>query len=107
MNKINDLKSMEEDDPDEIRKALRELKHPEINMDLVELGMIGKIKEKDNKVLIELKLPFRKIPIKRTLIEQIQEKLSDHDVEVKPCLMRKDDKAEFMILAQKHWKNEK
>jgi metal-sulfur cluster biosynthetic enzyme len=107
VNKINDLKSIEEDDPNKIRIALRELKHPEIDLDLVELGMIGKIKEKNNKVYVELKLPFKKIPIKQMLMEQIEEKLSDRIVEVKPCLMREDDKAAFMILARKHWKNEK
>ncbi|MEA3560122.1 MAG: iron-sulfur cluster assembly protein [Candidatus Thermoplasmatota archaeon] len=87
----------------EIKEILKELKHPEINLDLVELGMIGRIREKENKVIIELKLPFLNIPIKQMLIDQIKDQLSDRVVEVTPCLMNNEDKSNFFILSRKHW----
>lgn len=87
----------------EIKELLKELKHPEIDLDLVELGIIGRIKEKDSKITIELKLPFLNIPIKQMLIDQIKGKLSHRVVEVKPCLMNDEDKSEFFILAKKNW----
>lgn len=87
----------------EIKKILTELKHPEIDLDLVKLGMIGRIEEVDEKVLIELKLPFLNIPIKQALIDQIKGVLSDRTVEVKPCIMGNEAKAEFFVLAKRHW----
>lgn len=87
----------------ELKNLLKEIKHPEINMDLVGLGMIGRVKEEDNKVTVELKLPFLNIPIKQMLINQIRGKLDGRVVNVKPCLMSNEDKAEFFVLARKHW----
>ncbi len=91
------------DNLENIKKSLKELKHPEIDLDLVELGMIGHIAEIEGKVSVELKLPFPNIPIKQMLIDQIKGKLSDYNVEVKPCRMGNEDKANFFILAKKHW----
>lgn len=87
----------------EIKEILKGLKHPEISLDLVELGMIGRIEEVDEKVQIELKLPFQNIPIKQALIDQIKGVLSDRTVDVRPCIMGNEDKAEFFVLAKKYW----
>jgi len=82
---------------------LKQIKHPGIDLDIVELGMIGKIREGSGKVIIEFRLPFRGIPKKQMIMDQIKEILNDRVVEVKPCLMNREHKARFIELAQENW----
>jgi len=89
--------------PNEIRDLLRQIKHPEMDLDIVELGMIGRIQDGPVKVTIELRLPFRGIPMKRTIMDRIEDILSDRVVEIKTCLMNKEHKSRFFILAGEHW----
>jgi len=93
----------ERSDPGNIKEILRQIKHPEMDLDIVDLGMIGKIRDHPDKITIVLRLPFRRIPMKRAIMERIENILSDRVVEVKTCLMNKDQKSRFFILAGEHW----
>jgi len=85
-----------------IRDLLNEIKHPEINKSLVELGMIGQIQQND-KLVVELKLPMEGIPIKEMLANLIKDKLSDFDVKVTFSVMNETEKQKFFELARKNW----
>jgi|GEM_PF-111330 len=89
-----------------ILNSLKLLKHPEINLSLVELGMIGEIKDSSQEketFLIKLKLPFLEIPIKQALINSIKENLKDYKIEVECVLMSEEEKKTFLELARKNW----
>jgi len=88
---------------EDIRKLMRQIKHPEMDLDIVELGMIGRVREEGNKVHIELKLPFRGVPKKRMIIDRIENILGERDVEVRTVLMNRKHKAEFYELAGRNW----
>ncbi|MFO8051831.1 MAG: iron-sulfur cluster assembly protein [Thermoplasmatota archaeon] len=87
----------------DIKKRLKQIKHPEMDLDIVELGMIGKVRENDEKVTIQLRLPFRRVPMKREIMDRIREALGDRVVEIKPYLMNRKHKAEFFELAGENW----
>ncbi len=87
----------------DIEKKLNQLKHPEINQSLWQLGMIGEIKNKKEKWIIELKIPFPHVPIKQLLINSIQETLSDYIIEVKISVMNEKEKERFLVLARENW----
>ena len=88
---------------EEIRNLLNEVKHPEINNSLVELQMIGDIKEEDDKVTVELKLPIPGIPIKQMLIDLIKNKLEGKVVEVKTSVMSQEERDKFFELSRQNW----
>ena len=89
----------------EVENALSKTIHPEINFSLIKLGMIGDIKEKENKVLIILKLPFLAVPIKEDLIKLVKGavKKADKDasVEVKTEEMNEKERELKQELAWK------
>ena len=89
---------------EETKEILSKVKHPEINSSLVELGMIGEIKEESNKISVELKLPFKEIPIREILENLIKEALKDKGkVEVFVSLMSDEEKMKFLELARRNW----
>lgn len=94
---------VEKSEPERVKEMLRQIKHPEMDLDIVELGMIGNIRYDPEKTTIVLRLPFRKIPMKRAIMTRIEEILSDRVVEIKTCLMSKDQKSRFFILAGENW----
>ena len=56
-------------DEEHVKKILEKVKHPEIDANLIELGMIKDIKVEENKAKIALAFPFPGIPIRDMLIE--------------------------------------
>ena len=91
---------------EKIKSALAELKHPEINMSLMDLGMIGKITSKGNEAEVTLKVPVAGIPILQMLIDMIKEKVNSKlkiYVEVNVEVMNESEKERFMKLAQENW----
>jgi len=86
-----------------IRDLLDEVKHPEINNSLVELQMVGDIKEEDDKIIIELKLPVPEIPIKQMLIDLIKNKLKDKVVDIKTSVMNPEERDKFFELSRQNW----
>ena len=88
---------------EEIKELLNKVKHPEINNSLVELGMIGKIQKKEDKLIVELKLPVAEIPIKDLLVNLIKEGLKGFDVEVNSSVMNDSERENFFELSHKNW----
>jgi len=85
-------------------ELLSKVKHPEINNSLVELRMIGDVKEESGKTTVELKVPFLEIPIKATLIDSIKNALSEiGKIEVVVSVMSPEEKENFMEMAKKNW----
>ena len=88
---------------EDMRDQLNQVRHPEINQSLTELGMIGKIQKQKNKWIIELKLPFPQVPILSILIASIQEALKEYDTEIITAVMTEEEKEKFFALARKNW----
>ena len=93
---------------EDVLDKLSELMHPEIDNDLVELGMIGDVKVRYPVVSLTLMLPFQKIPIKYDLMDMIKESLYDLDghidINIKTDTMSEAEKENFLKLAREGWK---
>ena len=93
---------------DDIKKVLSEVMHPEINYNLVDLGMINDVVIEGNKVSLTLKLPLLEVPIKDYLIQITKEALinlqEDLEVEVKLDQMSQQERDKFMKKAKEEWK---
>ena len=87
---------------EDAKKILSEVKHPEINASLVELGMIGDV---GDKLIIELKLPFPGVPILGMLTDLIVSSLKKNgmEAEVKTGVMSDDERNQFMRIENEKW----
>ncbi|MCD6477672.1 MAG: DUF59 domain-containing protein [Candidatus Aenigmarchaeota archaeon] len=90
---------------EDAKKILSEVKHPEINASLVELGMIGNIEDVGDKLIIELKLPFPGVPILGMLTDLIVSSLKKNgmEAEVKTGVMSDDERNQFMRIENEKW----
>ncbi len=91
---------------EKVKSALADLKHPEINMTLMELGMIGDIDIKNNEVSVILKIPLPGIPIQDMLTDMIRDKIKSElkvYADIKIEVMNESEKQRFMKLAQENW----
>jgi Mrp family chromosome partitioning ATPase len=83
-----------------VRAILCQVIHPEVDHDLVELGMVADVAVEDSRVTVTLALPFMNVPIKDDLVEQVREVLSTADpemqVEVELVEMGQQERAAFM-----------
>jgi len=61
----------------DIKNVLLKIDHPEINSNLVKLGMIKDIKLKNGFVSIILALPFLEIPIKEDIVNLIKKSINN------------------------------
>jgi len=87
-----------------IIKILSEVKHPEINSNLVDLGMIGKIKSQGDSLEVEIKIPFPGISIKPLLEDLVKKALKDQgEVSVFFSTMSVSERTNFMQLARNNW----
>jgi metal-sulfur cluster biosynthetic enzyme len=86
-----------------IETLLKKIRHPEINNSLFDLGMIGQIEEKKDKVVVELKLPMPEVPIKAMLVDMIKKELKDFAVEIKFSTMDDEEREKFFVLANANW----
>lgn len=90
-----------------VYKVLMQVMHPEINHNLVDLGMIKNVIVENNKVVLTLKLPFMHVPIKEDLIRSIKEAVTklnvDVKVEIKIAEMNQKERAKFMNMAREAW----
>jgi Mrp family chromosome partitioning ATPase len=88
----------------QIFSVLREVMHPELNRNLVELGMIKGASVEDGTVTVTLALPFKEIPIKDTLVRSVRERMmkldADLNVEVDLVEMSQQERATFMTAAE-------
>lgn len=88
-----------------IRDKLHTVIHPELKRNLIELGMVKSITlQGDSDVTITLALPYKEIPIKGQLIQNIQETVEALDNTVKVAVetieMNQQERASFMGRAE-------
>jgi len=88
----------------QVLDALREVAHPELKHDLVELGMIQNVGVQDSRVLVTMALPFLNVPIKDDLVRAVRDAVSGIDslaqVEVDLVEMSQRERAAFMNRTQ-------
>jgi len=87
-----------------VYQGLRQVMHPEIKRNLVELGMIKDVAIQDGCVTVSLALPFKEIPAKDSLVRDVQEAVkkldSSYQVEVKLVEMSQQERAAFMTASE-------
>ena len=94
-----------------IREKLSEIRHPEIDCTLVELGMLNTddVDMNDEGIAITLKLPLLGIPaaIKEMLKNSIQQGIAAADPGLQGTLklaeMTQEERLRFFSLARAHW----
>jgi Mrp family chromosome partitioning ATPase len=88
----------------QILDALRGVMHPEMERNLVDLGMVKDASVKDKTLVVTLALPFMEIPIKDDLVSRVREAVSKLDagreVTVKLVEMSQQERAVFMTAAE-------
>ena len=84
--------------------ALRQVMHPEMKRNLVELGMIKDVVVGDGDVTFTMLLPFKEVPIKDDLVRSVREAVATLDsgleIEVKLAEMSQRERAMFMTAAE-------
>jgi len=92
---------------DAVRRAIGEIRHPEINSTLAELGMIRDVKIGRKSVNVTLALPFMGIPksIKEILITRLRNKIEDLGLEIEVDLtqMTQGERRNFFNLESEKW----
>jgi Mrp family chromosome partitioning ATPase len=98
----NGRKTMVRDE--QVINALRQTLHPEIDRNLVELGMIQDVVVQENTIALTLMLPFKEIPIKDELVHMVEQAVTKLDaslkVEVELAEMTQQERAAFMAVAE-------
>ena len=90
----------------QVKDELLKLFHPEINNNLIELGMIKEIKIESGIALIKLALPFLNVSIKQDLINLIKKSLKGLGLKViiETVEMSGQEKENFKEMARKGWR---
>jgi len=93
---------------EDVRQAIGQVMHPEINLTLVELGMVKDITLKDSKVTLTLVLPFLGIPVsvKDYLVDSLQQAVTKlgAELEVMIAEMNQGERLAFLAMEQEGWK---
>jgi Mrp family chromosome partitioning ATPase len=88
---------------EQVLSVLRQVMHPELEHNLVELGMIKGVDVHDSRVMVTLALPFIDAPAREDLVRAIQETLSKMDstlqVQVESVEMTQKERAAFMAVS--------
>lgn len=92
---------------EDIMKMLAGVKHPAIDLSLLELGMLRNIVIDGNKISVEFVFPFPNIPIKEVLFASVREPLEAMGLTVSftESLMTQDEVQRFLALETENWKN--
>jgi Mrp family chromosome partitioning ATPase len=89
---------------EQVLNVLRQVMHPEMKRNLVELGMIKDIVVGDGSITLTLLLPFKEIPIKDDLVHSMREAIaaldSSLEIEVKLAEMSQQERAAFMTASE-------
>lgn len=92
---------------EEIRKSVSGIRHPEIDHDLGEIGMVGDIEKKGGGLRITVKVPFLRITIKEELVSKIKKAVKKaggpSGVSISFAVMEKKEKERFMSMAKAAW----
>lgn len=92
---------------EDIKKILVKIKHPAINLNLLELGMIKNFNLEKNIVKITFTFPFPGIPIKDQIIESVRKPLESAGLKmvVETSIMNPEELQNFLRAEQENWKN--
>ncbi len=94
---------------EEIRQKLVEIKHPEIDCTLVDLGMLSNISINSDKITLTIKLPAMGIPVqvKDMLINSIEQALTNLDTDLEASVtlaqMSQEERMKFLSMARANW----
>ena len=93
---------------EDVWKRLKGIMHPEIDSNLVDLGMIKDVDIVGKRVTVILALPFLWVPLRDKLIHLVEENLTemgkDVEVDVKLVEMSQKERSKFFTMARKLWK---
>ena len=85
---------------EQVLRALRQVMHPEVKRNLVDLGMIKGIVVRDGSVALTLVLPFKEVPVKDELVRSVREVVvalePGMEVELKLAEMSQQERTAFM-----------
>jgi Mrp family chromosome partitioning ATPase len=91
-------------DEERIIEALRGVEHPEMERDLVTLGMIKDVTSDEGQVRVTLALPFKEVPVADELVRRIRSSVQELDpdlsVDVESVEMNQRQRAAFMTEAE-------
>ena len=95
-------KNMSEKD---VFNLVDKVKHPAINRNLRELGIIKDISIKNNKVLITMAFPFPNIPIKDQLVSSVREPIErvGGEVKMRYTIMNQEELQAFLKMEEAGW----
>lgn len=87
-------------------RVVESVKHPAIDLSLVELGMIRNINVENDTVTMEFVFPFPNIPIKEMLFASVRTPLENmgFSVSFTEALMTQDEVQRFLSLETANWK---
>ena len=90
---------------EEVQELVGQVKHPAINLSLVELGIVRDITVEGNKVFLTFAFPFPNIPIKGMLIKSVRDPLEEMGaiLEVKETVMDQNQLQRFLALEKDNW----
>ena len=91
----------------DVIKTLEDVKHPAINLSLIELGMLRDITLEGDTVKAEFVFPFPNIPIKEALFASVRNPLEGMDLKVvfSETVMTPDEVERFLALETANWKS--
>ena len=93
---------------EDVRQAIKQVMHPEINHTLTELGMVKDITLKNNEVRLTLVLPLLNIPvsIKEYLINSLRHVVTElgAKIEISVAEMNQEERMAFLTMEQAGWK---
>lgn len=99
---------MSEISADAVRRAVKEVEHPEISRTLEELGMIRDVAVEGHQVRITVAIPFPTIPILDLLVQLVRDAAlradSNVEVGVEVVEMNPEEKERFLQMARQGWK---
>ncbi len=91
----------------DVIKTLENVKHPAIDLSLIELGMLRNITLEGDTVNAEFVFPFPNIPIKETLFASVRTPLEAMNLKVvfSETVMTPDEVERFLALETANWKS--
>ncbi|MFO8101129.1 MAG: iron-sulfur cluster assembly protein [Dehalococcoidia bacterium] len=91
---------------DQVQQVLAGIKHPEIGLPLVELGMLKDVSVSKNKVALTLATPFGKVSIEDILISIIREAIGrlGAELEINRAVMTQKERNRFLSMSQE-WRD--
>lgn len=84
---------------------IEKVKHPMIDKNLIELGIINHVELKNNTLHILFSFPFPDIPIKDVLIDSIKNRLEENNftLDIKSTIMDNEQRKKFLQLESEAW----